>query len=107
MIGEVFVKEVVPGGQADKLGIFEVGDRLQGIGELTFTDGGFEKAVEMVRPWDPETIGLISDLVPHVFFGRSCKINQKEQKMSNYTLAVSVSVGILSLGCRLNRLSHF
>ena len=55
VMGEVFVKEVVPGGQADELGIFEVGDRLQGIGELTFTDGGFERAVEMVRPWDPET----------------------------------------------------
>ena len=46
--GEVFVKEVVPGGQADELGIFQVGDRLHGIGELTFTGGGFEKAVEMV-----------------------------------------------------------
>ena len=44
LIGEVFVKEVVPGGQADELGIFEVGDRLQGIGELTFTDGGFKKS---------------------------------------------------------------
>jgi hypothetical protein len=66
-MGEVFVNEVVPGGQADELGIFEVRDQLQGIGELTFTKGGFEKAVEMVRPWNPETIDLISDLVTHFF----------------------------------------
>jgi hypothetical protein len=46
--GEVFVKEIFPGSQADELGIFEVGDRLQGIGELAFADGGFEKAIEMV-----------------------------------------------------------
>ena len=46
--GEVFVKEIIEGGQADDLGIFEVGDRLQGIGELPFFDGGFEKAVRMV-----------------------------------------------------------
>ena len=30
--GEVFIKEIIPGGQADELGIFEIGDRLQGIG---------------------------------------------------------------------------
>jgi serine/threonine protein kinase len=47
--GEVFIKDIVPGGQADQLGIFEIGDRLQGIGELTFTAGGFEKAVEMLQ----------------------------------------------------------
>ena len=46
--GEVFVKEIIEGGQADELGIFEVGDRLQGIGELPFYDGGFEKALRMV-----------------------------------------------------------
>jgi serine/threonine protein kinase len=46
--GEVFVKELVVGGQAEELGIFEVGDRLSGIGELAFRYGGFEKAVEMV-----------------------------------------------------------
>jgi serine/threonine protein kinase len=51
--GEVFVKELVVGGQAEEFGIFEVGDRLSGIGELAFRFGGFEKAVEMVsmRLW--------------------------------------------------------
>ncbi|KAG7370610.1 protein kinase GAF family protein [Nitzschia inconspicua] len=47
--GEVFIKEIIPGSQADELGIFEVGDRLSGIGELPFIDGGFEKAVEMLQ----------------------------------------------------------
>jgi serine/threonine protein kinase len=46
--GEVFVKELVEGGQAEEFGIFEVGDRLSGVGELAFRYGGFEKAVEMV-----------------------------------------------------------
>jgi hypothetical protein len=46
--GEVFVKDVVKGSQADELGIFEVGDQLQGIGDLPFVSGGFEKALEMV-----------------------------------------------------------
>lgn len=47
--GEVFVKDIVPDGQADELGIFEIGDRLSGIGELPFIDGGFERAVSMLQ----------------------------------------------------------
>jgi serine/threonine protein phosphatase PrpC len=47
--GEVFVQGTVTGGQADELGIFEVGDRLQGIGELPLAAAGFEKAVEMIQ----------------------------------------------------------
>eukprot|EP00536_Pseudo-nitzschia_multiseries_P002013 jgi/Psemu1/283424/fgenesh1_pg.27_\ len=47
--GEVFVKGIVPDGQADELGIFEIGDRLSGIGELPFLDGGFERAVDMLQ----------------------------------------------------------
>lgn len=47
--GEVFVKGIVPNSQADQLGIFEIGDRLSGIGELPFIDGGFGRAVEMLQ----------------------------------------------------------
>ena len=47
--GEVFIKGIVPNGQADSLGIFEIGDRLSGIGELSFIDGGFERVVEMLQ----------------------------------------------------------
>jgi hypothetical protein len=39
--GEVFVKGWASGGQADCLGIFEIGDRLRGVGELPFVDGEF------------------------------------------------------------------
>jgi hypothetical protein len=46
--GEVFVKGWAGGGQADCLGIFEVGDRLRGVGELPFVDGGFEGAIKLV-----------------------------------------------------------
>lgn len=47
--GEVFVKGWSKNGQADKLGVFEVGDRLRGVGELPFTNAGFEAAVDLVR----------------------------------------------------------
>jgi len=47
--GEVFIQGVVHGGQAEEMGIFAIGDRLQGVGELPLACGGFEKAVELVR----------------------------------------------------------
>ena len=47
--GQVFVQGIVAGGQAEEMGIFEIGDQLQGVGELPVGEGGFEKVVEMVR----------------------------------------------------------
>lgn len=47
--GEVFVQGIVLGGQAAKMEVFAIGDRLQGVGELPLAGGGFERAVEMVR----------------------------------------------------------
>lgn len=47
--GEVYVKGWAEGGQADSLGIFEIGDRLRGVGELPFVDSGFEGAIKLVR----------------------------------------------------------
>jgi hypothetical protein len=52
--GEVFVRDIVPNGQADLMGIFQIGDRLQGVGELPINYGGFERAVELVS----QIIGL-------------------------------------------------
>jgi serine/threonine protein kinase len=46
--GQVFVKGVVPGGQADGFGIFEIGDQLQGVGELPVAQRGFGKVVELL-----------------------------------------------------------
>lgn len=64
-LGEVFVKELVPDGQADKLGIFEIGDQLQGIGEFPFSNDGFEKAVEMLgdQPRNARNIKLHFDRI--------------------------------------------
>jgi len=63
--GEVFVKGFVPDGQADKLGIFEIGDQLQGIGEFPFSNGGFEKAVEMLgdQPKNVKNVKLHFDRI--------------------------------------------
>jgi serine/threonine protein kinase len=47
--GEVFVKDIVPYGQADTIGIIAIGDRLHGVGELPLLNGGFQRAVELVR----------------------------------------------------------
>jgi len=47
--GQVFVKGIVPGGQAEKFDIFEIGDRLQGVGEIPVAERGFEKAVDLLK----------------------------------------------------------
>uniref|UniRef100_A0A6S8INT1 cGMP-dependent protein kinase n=1 Tax=Amphora coffeiformis TaxID=265554 RepID=A0A6S8INT1_9STRA len=47
--GQVFVQGVVPGSQADQMSVFQVGDRLQGVGELPLNDGGFEKALKLIQ----------------------------------------------------------
>jgi serine/threonine protein kinase len=46
--GEVFVQSILSDSQADQMGIFEVGDRLQGVGELPLMNMGFNRVVEMV-----------------------------------------------------------
>jgi len=46
--GDVFVRNIVPGGQADTMGIFEIGDHLAGVGEFPHT-GGFESFVGMLQ----------------------------------------------------------
>jgi len=46
--GEVFVRGWEHGSQAEQLGIFEVGDRLRGVGELPFVDQGFDQAVNLI-----------------------------------------------------------
>lgn len=46
--GEVFVRQIVKDGQADQLGIIQVGDRLVGVGEFPFPNSGFEGFLEML-----------------------------------------------------------
>lgn len=53
--GEVYVRGIVEGGQADSIGVFEVGDRLMGIGEFPFIAEGFATAVEMLERQPPSS----------------------------------------------------
>ena len=53
MPGEVYVRGVVEGGQAEKIGVFEVGDRLMGVGEFPFIAEGFNVVVEMLQRQPP------------------------------------------------------
>jgi serine/threonine protein phosphatase PrpC/serine/threonine protein kinase len=47
--GDVFVMDIVPGGQAEELGVFEIGDQLHAVGNLPVANGGFEKVVDMLQ----------------------------------------------------------
>jgi serine/threonine protein phosphatase PrpC/serine/threonine protein kinase len=47
--GDVFVAGVVEGGQAEEIGIFEIGDKLLSVGDLPVANGGFEKVVGMLQ----------------------------------------------------------
>ena len=48
-LGDVFVQSIVPDSQADLMGILEVGDRVQGVGELPLAGKGFERVVQMLE----------------------------------------------------------
>eukprot|EP00581_Thalassiosira_minuscula_P015230 CAMPEP_0183716110 /NCGR_PEP_ID=MMETSP0737-20130205/10120_1 /TAXON_ID=385413 /ORGANISM="Thalassiosira miniscula, Strain CCMP1093" /LENGTH=1061 /DNA_ID=CAMNT_0025945321 /DNA_START=142 /DNA_END=3327 /DNA_ORIENTATION=+ len=64
--GEVFVRGLEAGGQADQFGIFEIGDRLRGVGELPFVDGGFEQAINLIKrqPGKSQFLRLHFDRIP-------------------------------------------
>eukprot|EP00985_Skeletonema_marinoi_P028189 scaffold24278_cov150-Skeletonema_marinoi.AAC.3 len=47
--GEVYIRGVVEGSQADMMDIFEVGDRVMGVGEFPFFAEGFDTVVEMLQ----------------------------------------------------------
>lgn len=61
--GEVYVKGIAEGGQADEMGIFEVGDRLRAVGEVPVFDNGFGFAVDMIgkQPRSAKTVKLHFD----------------------------------------------
>lgn len=91
--GEVFVKGWTDGGQADSLGIFEIGDRLRGVGELPFVDGGFEGAIKLVRfcflnlGWKFRYFGLHCLKIlcwTDLFFCRRLRDNPKRVGPSNF-----------------------
>lgn len=47
--GEVFVQGIVPGSQAESFNVLQVGDRLEGVGELPVAGAGFEKVLELLK----------------------------------------------------------
>ncbi len=47
--GEVYVRGVVEDSQADMMDIFQVGDRVMGVGEFPFFAEGFDTVVEMLH----------------------------------------------------------
>lgn len=58
--GDVFVKGLVPNGQADRMTIFEIGDQLQGVGEFLLAQRGFAHVLEMLeqQPLKAKTVKL-------------------------------------------------
>jgi len=58
--GEVFVKGLVPNGQADRMAIFEIGDQLQGVGEFPLAQRGFAHVLDMLeqQPLKAKTVKL-------------------------------------------------
>lgn len=47
--GSVYVQGVVAGSQAQTMDIFEVGDQLQGVGDLPLANGGFEAVLSKLE----------------------------------------------------------
>ncbi|KAL9187585.1 hypothetical protein ACHAXT_001688 [Thalassiosira profunda] len=64
--GEVYVRGIVDGGQAEDIGIFSVGDRVMGVGEFPFVSEGFDAVVEMLgrQPPSAKSVTLHFDRKP-------------------------------------------
>ena len=71
--GEVFVRHIIKDGQADQMGIIEIGDRLVGVGEFPFYNAGFEGFLHMLDkvPQRSKTIKIHFDRVSNVAKDRS------------------------------------
>lgn len=88
--GEVFVKGWSSGGQADCLGIFEIGDRLRGVGELPFVDGGFDGAVKLIER-QPKTKGTI---LLHFDRKRSLSMTSADKKDGEWSCVKVTGQGV-------------
>jgi serine/threonine protein kinase len=50
--GDVFIRDIIPGGQAERIGVFEIGDHLAGVGEFPHPNAnakGFEGFLNMLN----------------------------------------------------------
>ena len=52
--GDVFVRDIVVGGQAERIGVIEIGDRIAGVGEFTHQGTGFEGFLSMIEAVPPK-----------------------------------------------------
>ncbi|KAL7550868.1 hypothetical protein ACHAWF_014070 [Thalassiosira exigua] len=61
--GEVYIRGIVEGGQAESIGVFDVGDRVMGVGEFPFIAEGFDAVVEMLgrQPTSAKSVTLHFD----------------------------------------------
>jgi hypothetical protein len=86
--GDVFVQRVLPDSQASQMGIFEVGDRLQGVGELPVAGKGFERVVEMLeqQPKSAKYVKLHLDRQPA---RRSSEASDADGRPENHAQVVS------------------
>ena len=83
--GEVFVRDIVKDGQADKMGIIEIGDRLVGFGEFPFSNNGFEGFLSMLNKV-PERAKNIK-----IHFDRESQVLWNTEQSSTETNAIQVS----------------
>lgn len=91
--GEVFIKSIVEGGQADSpefKNIFQIGDRLRGVGDLPFLGGGFENVVTMLsnQPKNAKTVKLQFDrksaLLPDTISMGDSDSSASDEKKKNF-----------------------
>jgi serine/threonine protein phosphatase PrpC len=86
--GDVFVQAIVPGGQADQMGCFAVGDRLQGVGEIPISGGGFKKVVELLKdqPRSAKYVALHFDRLSAI---SDKKVNHTSTSSIDYPISIS------------------
>lgn len=86
--GDVFVQRILPDSQASQMGIFEVGDRLQGVGELPLAGKGFERVLEMLeqQPKSAKYVKLHLDRQPA---RRSSEASDVDGRPENHAKVVS------------------
>ena len=77
--GEVYVRRIIPMGQADLMGkgIIDVGDQLQGVGELPLMRGGFSRVLELLDD-QPSRERFV-----RLHFDRSSSIQKQQQQQQN------------------------
>ena len=83
--GEVFVRGIVEDGQAESMGIIEIGDRLVGVGEFPFFNSGFGGFLQMLDRVPTQAKNI------KIHFDRQSKVLQSKLVTSSRTSNTSIS----------------